>query len=255
MSTSFETQWQSQAARGRRLKIIVLILVLALVAMSAALWFWVTQPLFSQAPGVAVEQVDPARLEVHVRLLSQQLVPRDQTHTGNLDRVAAYIREKFLEGGARVTEQPFDVESRTYLNVIASFGPETDERIIVGAHYDAYHPFPGADDNASGVAGLIELAGLLAKTNLRMRIDLVAFTLEEPPYFHTPHMGSVVHAESLKKQGVRVKAMFSLEMIGYFSDAPDSQAFPLSLLRVLSLARKLHLDCWRPRGRLAGTPD
>jgi hypothetical protein len=231
MRTSFETQLQSQAERGRRLKKIVLILIVALVAMSAALWFWVTQPLFSRGPGVAVGQVDPARLEVHVRLLSQQLVPRDQTHTDNLDRVGPYIREKFLEARAKVTEQPFDVEGKTYRNVIASFGPETDERIVVGAHYDAYHPFPGADDNASGVAGLIELAVLLAKTNLPMRIDLVAFTLEEPPYFHTPHMGSVVHAESVKKQGVRVKAMFSLEMIGYFSDAPDSQAFPLSLMR------------------------
>lgn len=138
----------------------------------------------------------------------------------------------FLVGGALICVW-FEVEGRNYRNVIAEFGPETEERIVVGAHYDAYHAFPGADDNASGVAGLLELAGLLAKTNLPLRVELVAYTLEEPPYFHTPHMGSGVHAESLKRQGVKVRAMISLEMIGYFSDALDSQSFPVSVLRAL----------------------
>ena len=67
----------------------------------------------------------------------------------------------------------------TFRNVIASFGPDTRERIVIGAHYDAYQELPGADDNASGVAGLIELAHLLGKTSLPMRVELVAYTLEE----------------------------------------------------------------------------
>ena len=195
--------------------------------------FWVAQPLFSKAQLSQTRTVDPARLQAHVQMLSLQFSPRDQSRPENLDRTASYIGEQFLEAKGRVTEQPFDLDGKTYRNVIATFGPETDERIVVGAHYDAYHPFPAADDNASGVAGLIELAGLLGKSNLPLRIDLVAFTLEEPPYFHTAHMGSVVHAESLKKQGVKVRAMLSLEMIGYFSDTPDSQSFPVSLLRAL----------------------
>jgi Zn-dependent M28 family amino/carboxypeptidase len=81
------------------------------------------------------------------------------------------------------------------------------------------------------VAGLIELAHLLGKESLQTRVELVAFTLEEPPYFRTQYMGSAVHAAALKRQNVPVRLMLSLEMIGYFTDAPDSQSFPLSVLR------------------------
>jgi Zn-dependent M28 family amino/carboxypeptidase len=115
--------------------------------------------------------------------------------------------------------------------VIAEFGPETNERIVVGAHYDTAGPLPGADDNASGVAGLIELAGLLAKQQLPVRVELVAFPLEEPPYFGSKFMGSAVHANDLRAQNARVRGMISLEMIGYFSDAPRSQNFPAEILR------------------------
>ncbi len=115
--------------------------------------------------------------------------------------------------------------------MLAQFGPDTKERIVVGAHYDAAGPYPGADDNASGVAGLIELAHLLGKATLPLRVELVAFTLEEPPHFATFQMGSAVHAASLKKQGVSVRLMVSLEMIGYFSDASGSQGFPTPALK------------------------
>jgi Zn-dependent M28 family amino/carboxypeptidase len=112
---------------------------------------------------------------------------------------------------------------------------------VVGAHYDAAGPYPGADDNASGVAGLIELAHLLGtsvgtsvgKTALNTQVELVAFTLEEPPYFASSAMGSAVHAQSLRRQRVPVRAMLALEMIGYFSDAPGSQQFPLPCLKLL----------------------
>src|SRR5262249_45198793 len=145
-----------------------------------------------------------------------------ESHLENLDAVAAYIKNEFSQITASVSEQPFRVQGKSYRNVIARFGPDSAERIIVGAHYDAAGPLPGADDNASGVAGLIELARLLGRQAPRMRVELVAFTLEEPPYFGTTGMGSSVHAESLRKENIRVRAMFSLEMIGYFSDAPKS---------------------------------
>jgi Zn-dependent M28 family amino/carboxypeptidase len=125
------------------------------------------------------------------------------------------------------------VDGKSYRNVIAQLGPDTAERIVVGAHYDTAGPLPGADDNASGVAGLIELAHLLGKQQLPMRVELVAFTLEEPPYFRTTGMGSSVHAESLRKQNIRVRAMLCLEMIGYFSDVANSQHFPAAILQAL----------------------
>ena len=176
--------------------------------------------------------VDPRSLEGHVRKLCEGSFPRDRFHPAGLDRAAAYIRGQFEETGARVADQRFAVTGESYGNVVASFGPETGERVVVGAHYDACGELPGADDNASGVAGLIELAGLLAGAPLSASVDCVAFTLEEPPSFGSPAMGSAVHALSLRDAGVRVRAMLSLEMIGCFSDEPGSQQYPLPLLRL-----------------------
>jgi Zn-dependent M28 family amino/carboxypeptidase len=98
-------------------------------------------------------------------------------------------------------------------------------------------PLPGADDNASGVAGLLELAPLLSNSEFPIQVELVAYTLEEPPFFRSEAMGSAVHAASLKRQGVVVRAMFSLEMIGYFSDEPSSQKFPNPLLKLFYPSR------------------
>jgi Zn-dependent M28 family amino/carboxypeptidase len=180
----------------------------------------------------AVSQVDPRRLERHVRKLCEEFFPRDAFHPENLDQAAAWIRSQLEESGAPVAIQPFLVEGRSYGNVVASFGPESRERVVVGAHYDVWGELPGADDNASGVAGLMELARLLAAAPLSARVELVAFTLEEPPAFGSPAMGSAVHAKSLREAGGSVRAMLSLEMIGCFSDEAGSQQFPLPLLRL-----------------------
>jgi Zn-dependent M28 family amino/carboxypeptidase len=208
----------------------MLFVVLIFILLLIGLWFWVTQPLLTRATPSAERTVDPARLEAHLRKLSVELTPRDESHIENLDRVAEYIKNEFSQATTLVSEQPYRVNGKSYRNVIAQFGPESEERIVVGAHYDTAGPFPGADDNASGVAGLIELARLLGRQQPPMRVELVAFTLEEPPYFRTTGMGSSVHAESLRKQNVRVRAMFNLEMIGYFSDAPNSQHLPGGIL-------------------------
>lgn len=211
----------------------MLLIVLAFLLLLIGLWFWVTQPLFASATPSSERTVEPARLEAHVRKLSVELSPRDENHIENLDRAAAYIKNEFSQTTASVSEQPYRVQGKSYRNVIAEFGPNSEERIVIGAHYDAAGPLPGADDNASGVAGLIELARLLARQPPSMRVELVAFSLEEPPYFRTTGMGSSVHAQSLRKQNIRVRAMFSLEMIGYFSDAPNSQRFPMPFLSAL----------------------
>lgn len=115
--------------------------------------------------------------------------------------------------------------------MIAKFGPDSGAVIIVGAHYDTYANLPGADDNASGVAGLLELAKLLSTATLPTQVHLVAYTLEEPPYFATQHMGSYVHAASL--QELDVKLMISLEMIGYFSEEENSQRYPINAMKLL----------------------
>ncbi|MGH8503416.1 MAG: M28 family peptidase [Gammaproteobacteria bacterium] len=195
-------------------------------------WALVTQPLLPVARNDSAARAAPARLEAHVRRLAEIFIPRDEAHPQNLDRVAAYLRRAFERAGGRVSEQPYEVDGKTYRNVIARFGPNTEERIVIGAHYDSVAAdVPGADDNASGVAGLIELARMLNKSRLAVRVELVAYTLEEGQHFRTQRMGSAVHVRSLQEQGVSVRAMFSLEMLGYFTDAPGSQRYPHPVLK------------------------
>ena len=130
--------------------------------------------------------------------------------------------------------QTYSVLGREVENIIASIGPEDAERVIVGAHYDTFGNQRGADDNASGVAGLIALAKLLKEHEHRLtrKVELVAFTLEEPPFFRSENMGSYVHAKNLSDTKVKVRAMIALEMIGFFSNEKGSQDYPLSLLHL-----------------------
>lgn len=194
----------------------------------------VTDPVFDNSKDTISLQVDKIQLFKTVEFLSSRNPSRNYLNTDVLDSVANYIRLNFLRNTKRVEEQNYLVGSKQYKNIIASFGPENAERIIVGAHYDVCENQPGADDNASGVAGLLELARLLKDNQelLKYRIDLVAFTLEEPPFFRTDKMGSAVHAKMLADNKIKVKAMVSLEMIGYFSDQPKSQQYPLGLLKL-----------------------
>ncbi len=177
-----------------------------------------------------VVPVSKAALQGHVQALTA--LSRDYRNiNGELDQAADYIRGQWEKQGLAVEEQTFEADGRTYRNLIVSFGPEDASRLIVGAHYDAVINTPGADDNASGVAGLLELSRLLAQRRpaLKNRIDLVAFTLEEPPYFRTENMGSARHARRIKAENVPVKGMIALDMIGYFSDEKNSQYFPTNL--------------------------
>lgn len=172
------------------------------------------------------------RLWADVQFLTGLQPPRSFNHPESLRAAAAYIEAEFRKLGGRVEKQPLHAG---FENIILSFGPEAGERMVVGAHYDVCGDTPGADDNASAVAGLLELARMLnaAKPALNRRYDFVAYNFEEPPFFGTAKMGSAVHAAALAKAGVRVKLMICLEMIGYFTDAPDSQGFQHEQLRAL----------------------
>jgi Zn-dependent M28 family amino/carboxypeptidase len=175
--------------------------------------------------------VSAERLVAHVRMLAETLAPRSVAHRANLDAAASYVAVEMGAGGAQVSKQVYAAAGAEYRNVVARLGPETMERVVVGAHYDAAGPFPGADDNASGVAGIIELVRVLVGAPLGVGVELVAYPCEEPPFFRTPYMGSMVHANSLRAEGARVRGMIALEMIGYFSDEPGSQRFPTPLLK------------------------
>jgi len=148
-----------------------------------------------------------------------------------LAKAGAYIEGIFREAGGRPWKQTYAARGREFTNYGVTFGPEGGSRLIIGAHYDACGELPAADDNASGVAGILELAQRLGSHPPGCRVDLVAYTLEEPPFFRTQDMGSARHAASLVAEKATVRAMISLEMIGRFEDAPGTQhiPFPLSL--------------------------
>jgi hypothetical protein len=174
---------------------------------------------------------DTSRIRSDLESIINTPKTRNYLNTDILDSVASYIKKEFSKCSERVSFQNFEAYERPYKNVIASLGPEGGERIIVGAHYDVCGDQDGADDNASGVAGLLELARLLKDKELKYRIDLVAYSLEEPPFFGTENMGSYVHAKSLHDAKIPVKGMVSLEMIGYYSDEKNSQDYPVGFLK------------------------
>ncbi|MGD8847703.1 MAG: M28 family peptidase [Desulfobacteraceae bacterium] len=172
-------------------------------------------------------------LHRHVAFLTSVDGYRHYANLQGLQRCADYIRSEFLSANGRVSAQDFQAQNNTYQNIICSLGPAKGPRIIVGAHYDVCGPQPGADDNASAVAGLLEIARLMGARGdpLKYRLDLVAYCLEEPPFFGTSAMGSYFHARSLRKQKVSVKEMICLEMIGFFSERENSQQFPMALMK------------------------
>lgn len=192
----------------------------------------VTQPLVRAIPSEPA-RVDAAALERHVRQLAVDLHPRSFDNFANIERAGDYILAAFISAGAATDVQKVQVEGSLYRNLIARFGPQEGPVLVIGAHYDANGDTPGADDNASGIAGLLELARLLGTNPPPQPIELVAYTLEEPPYFRSASMGSFQHAQALVASKREVKLMMSLEMIGYFRDEPDSQRFPVAGLQLL----------------------
>jgi hypothetical protein len=177
------------------------------------------------------KNADEVKLRQHVDAMSKDFYPRNSDHTENLNRCAEYISTHFKNAGAEVEMQDYIVDKLTYKNVIGRFGVGKPKKIIVGAHYDSCDETPGADDNASGVAGLLELAQLIGKDQPDAEIELVAYTLEEPPFFSGPQMGSVIHANSVASEKDKIIGVIVLEMIGYFSDAPGSQDYPVPVMK------------------------
>lgn len=163
----------------------------------------------------------------HLEFMTKSDQFRNYKNLERLDSVASYIYHTFAMYADTTFYQTYEVGEDSYKNVVCSFGPRDAERTIIGAHYDVCGAQEGADDNASGVVGLLELARLLDNDTLTKRIDLVAYTLEEPPFFRTEKMGSYIHAKSLADNGVAVAGMICLEMIGYFDDTKGSQEYPV----------------------------
>ncbi|WP_034040591.1 M28 family peptidase [Wocania ichthyoenteri] len=174
-----------------------------------------------------LELTNKSRIKTDLFKITQTPKSRNYQNIKSLNIVANYIKSELTKVCDSVIFQPYKVNGAIYKNVIGSIGMEHKKRIIIGAHYDVCGNQQGADDNASGVVGLLELARLLSKEQLKYRIDFVAYTLEEPPFFRTKQMGSYVHANYLHTNNIPVKGMICIEMIGYYSQKKGSQNYPI----------------------------
>ena len=171
------------------------------------------------------------RLRADVEALAGSIGERSVRSPRGLSKAADHIAAELTAAGLTPARQTFVVEGVPCDNVEAEVRgrDQSDDIVIVGAHYDSVAFTRGANDNGSGVAALLALARTFATQHPRTTLRFVAFANEEPPYFQTPNMGSLVYALRSRQRRERIVAMLSLETIGYYSDEPGTQRYPLPL--------------------------
>ena len=204
-----------------------------LIVVAGAVLFWTVNPVLIQSDAKSEIHVSKDLLKSHVQQITKEPY-RSVKNQKRQKEIAEYIFSQWKEQGLDPRYQSFHVQGQENSNVIVRYKSKSQKRplVVIGAHYDVCFDMPGADDNASGVAGLLELTRQFAerKPELDYDIEFVAFANEEPPYYATEWMGSYQHAKSLFENNIDVGLMISLEMIGYFSDVPNSQNFPIPMM-------------------------
>lgn len=199
-----------------------------LLAAYLALGGWMAWcPDHGSAGGRTVDTELSTRLRGHVEKLAGEIGERNVFKPGSLDRAATCIVAFWRELGLKPVELEYRAAGFACKNLeceLPGSGPKG--AIVVGAHYDSVSGCPGADDNASGVAAMLELGRLLARRPPGRPIRFVAFANEEPPFFQTESMGSRVYAKLARTRGDSIHAMLSLEAIGFYADRKGSQDYP-----------------------------
>lgn len=205
------------------------VLLLIVTAAVVALITWMR----SSSPAADSGGPHPAapRITAHVEMLAGTIGERNLWRLAALERAAAYIEDTLRRDGYTPSRQAFEVQGKQVSNIeaVRDASAPTSEIILLGAHYDSVIGCPGANDNATGVAALLELARRFAARPQRRTIRFVAFVNEEPPFFRTAAMGSAVYASAARTRGDRIVGMLSLETMGYYSDVPGSQQYPVSM--------------------------
>ena len=183
-------------------------------------------------PPSPVEARVAAELRGDVLVLAGEIGERNlQRHPERLREAAGFLERSLEEAGYRVEREGFPVAGHTCDNLVATGGEASTDAgvVVIGAHYDTVPGSPGANDNGSGLAAMLHLARALRSHQGQSQLRFVAFCNEEPPYFKTPAMGSLVHAKRSRERNDRIVAMVSLETLGYFSDGEGSQRYPAPL--------------------------
>lgn len=207
--------------------------VLLLSFLLGGVVFFLKNPVFDvKGAQNLLPTPDEKQLTETLQFLTKLQPPRNLQNLESLNQSANYIFEKLKSYGYEPKYQEFEALGQSYKNIIATFNPNRFAPLVVGAHYDVAHDTPGADDNGSGVAALLEIARLLKESEalpqakLKNSVELVFYSLEEPPAFRTRDMGSYHHAFSLAKANREIQLMISIECVGYFSQEPQSQSYP-----------------------------
>jgi Zn-dependent M28 family amino/carboxypeptidase len=220
-------------------KKMITTVLLIIILLAAYLLYAVMKIRF--APTVTAPQQESGMIEDsgalyrHVDALSVRIGSRSVYEPDKIEQTKRYI-VACLEGFGYAPEfQPYAYEGKTFSNIIVSIQGKTrpDETVIIGAHYDTVYGTPGADDNASAVAVLLEMSRMLKTFSPERTLKLVFFVFEEPPLFRTQHMGSYIYAKEAKGRNENIRAMISLEMLGYYADKKGGQTFPLPLMNFM----------------------
>jgi hypothetical protein len=217
------------------MSLLVIVAVVALAAAGYGALHYMTsmpgKPHRGALPPLTDEEAALGRLlERHITTIAAR--EHNVVDYDELEKVARYIEATLASFGYAVGRQEFLVDGKPVRNIDVAIEPAggsaEPDVIVVGAHYDSVSGSPGANDNASGAAAVIELARLLRDLDTvgGKRIRLVLFVNEEPPYFRTEAMGSLRYARALAQRNERVVAMYSLETIGFYSSDPGSQVYP-----------------------------
>jgi hypothetical protein len=210
----------------------VLIWIGVLAVVTAAVWWMTSMPGRSHAgplsPLSSSEEGLRQRLEAHVRALAGRIGERNVFQPAHLAAAATYLEEQLAGYGHAVKREEFPAGELAVRNLVVERPGSTRpaEIVIVGAHYDSVTGSPGANDNATGAAALLEIARALVDRRPGRTVRCVFFVNEEPPFYLGEAMGSLVHARGAKRRGEDVVAMLSIETIGCYADAEGSQRYP-----------------------------
>jgi hypothetical protein len=214
----------------KRILFSALRVLIAVVAVVALLWwFGMRMPgknILKTAPLSPDEVTVREELRADVQKLAGEIGERNMWHYPQLNAAADFIEDSFSRAGLHPRRDSYELRGQACHNIEAEIRGARPEIILIGAHYDSVFGSPGANDNGSGVAATLALARRFATRKTQHTIRFVAFVNEEPPYFLSGEMGSLVYASRCKARGDKISAMISLETIGYFSDALNSQTYP-----------------------------
>ena len=214
----------------RRILFSIVRITAAVVAVFALLWwFGVRMPgkNISSAAALSTDEIKLRdELRANVQTLAGDIGERNMQRYAQLNAAADFIDGSFSKTGLKPRRDTYELNGQACHNIEVEIPGKQSEIVLVCAHYDSVFGAPGANDNGSGVAAVLALARRFAGKPGQRTLRFVAFVNEEPPFFQTPQMGSYVYASRCKERGDRIVAMISLETIGCFSDAPNSQAYP-----------------------------